>query len=197
MTIDVDDAETEAVEDIPDADGAEHAAPTQHHQAHKRSAVSGRAALIVGLVMVVAAGGLAGWLGFNYSQLRVAERDRLLFLQVGRQAAINLTTISYLEVDADVQRILDSATGAFHEDFQKRSKPFVDVVKQARSITEGTVAEAGLESVQRDGARVLVAVSVKTSNASGAEQPIRGWRMRIDVQKDGDAAKVSNVEFVP
>jgi Mce-associated membrane protein len=39
-------------------------------------------------------------------------------------------------------------------------------------------------------------VAVKTSNAGAPEQDPRAWRMRITVQKDGDQAKVSNVEFV-
>jgi Mce-associated membrane protein len=44
---------------------------------------------------------------------------------------------------------------------------------------------------------VLVAVTVKTSNAGAAEQEPRAWRMRLTVKKVGDEAKVSNVEFVP
>jgi Mce-associated membrane protein len=110
---------------------------------------------------------------------------------------VNLTTINYTEVDADVQRILDSATGTFHDDFQKRSQPFVDVVKQAQSKSEGTVAEAGLESETGDQARVLVAVSVKTSIAAAPDQDPRRWRLRISIQRTADGAKVSNVEFVP
>jgi Mce-associated membrane protein len=43
----------------------------------------------------------------------------------------------------------------------------------------------------------LVAVTVKTSNAGAPDQQPRSWRMRISVQKVGDEAKVSNVEFVP
>ena len=114
-----------------------------------------------------------------------------------RQAAVNLTTINYTEVDADIQRILNSATGAFHDDFQKRSQPFVDVVKQVQSKSEGTVAEAGLVSETGDEAQVLVAVAVKTSIAAAPEQEPRRWRLRITVQKTADGAKVSNVEFVP
>jgi Mce-associated membrane protein len=44
---------------------------------------------------------------------------------------------------------------------------------------------------------VLVAVSVKTSNAGAPQQDPRGWRMRLSVQKVGDEAKISNVAFVP
>ena len=156
-----------------------------------------RFALIVGLVVTVALGALAGWLGLRAQQSRESAQQRAVFLQAARQGALNLTTISYTEIDADIKRILDSSTGAFYDDFQKRSQPFVDVVKQAQSRSEGTITEAGLESVQRDTAQVLVAVSVKTSNAGAAEQQPRAWRMRISVQKLGETAKVSNVEFVP
>ena len=68
---------------------------------------------------------------------------------------------------------------------------------KAKSTTVGTITEAGLESETAGTAQVLVAVTVKTSNAGAPEQDPRAWRMRISVQKVGDQAKVSNVEFVP
>jgi Mce-associated membrane protein len=156
-----------------------------------------RLATIVGLALVVALAGLTGWLGFRTYESHKADAQRKLFLQVGRQGALNLTTIDWEHADADVQRILDSATGTFYDDFQKRSQPFVTVVKQAQSKSVGTIAEAGLESESGDGAQVLVAVQVKTSNAGAPEQAPRAWRMRISVQKVGNEAKVANVEFVP
>jgi len=154
-------------------------------------------ATIVGLVAVVVLAGLTGWLGFRAYKSHQADEQRKLFLEVGRQGALNLTTIDWQEADADVQRILDAATGTFYDDFQKRAQPFVEVVKQAQSKSVGTIAEAGLESESNDGAQVLVAVTVKTSNAGAPDQQPRAWRMRIFVQKVGDDAKVSNVVFVP
>jgi Mce-associated membrane protein len=174
------------------AEADEEAAPTA---APPRSGV--RLAVAVGLVAVLALAGLVGWLGFRAYQSHQAQDKRNLFVQVGRQGALNLTTISYTEAEADVQRILDSATGTFYDDFQKRSPAFIEVVKQAQAKSEGTVTEAGLESEDGDQGRVLVAVTVKTSNAGAAQQQPRAWRMRIGVQKVGDGAKVSNVEFVP
>ncbi|MBE1552115.1 Mce-associated membrane protein [Mycobacterium sp. OAS707] len=158
-----------------------------------------RLALIAGLVLVVALAGLTGWLGFRAYQSHQADEQQKLFLSVGRQGALNLTSIDWQHADADVQRILDSATGTFYDDFQKRAQPFMEVVKQAQSKSEGTIAEAGLEpqSITANGAQVLVAVTVKTSNAGAPDQAPRGWRMRLTVQKVGDEAKVSNVEFVP
>lgn len=157
-----------------------------------------RRALMVGLVTVLGLAGLAGWFGYrSYQDHRIAQQ-RNLFLQVARQGALNLTTINYVEVEADVARILNSSTGAFRDDFEKRAQPFIDVVKEARAKSEGTVTEAGVESEQADQAQVLVAVNVKTSYSAGAaQQDPRAWRMRIAVQKVADGVKVKNVEFVP
>jgi Mce-associated membrane protein len=182
--------------DVREAESEE--AATQNGEKSVRDRFSGTRTLIAaGLVMVAGLGGVAGWLGYRAEQAREAKSQHNEFLQAARQAAINLTTISYTEVDADIKRILDSATGAFRDDFQNRSQPFVEVVKQVQSKSAGTVSEAGFLSEQRDRAQVLLAVSVKTSTAAAPEQDPRRWRLRIDVEKTADGAKVSNVEFVP
>ena len=185
---DGDDYDEEALDEE-----AGEAAPPKSRMSHLKLAT------IVGLALVVVLAGLTGWLGFRTYQSHQADEQRKLFLQVGRQGALNLTTIDWQQADKDVQRILDSATGTFYDDFQKRAQPFVEVVKQAQSKSVGTIAEAGLEpeSISDDGAQVLVAVTVKTSNAGAPEQAPRAWRMRISVQKVGDEAKVSDVKFVP
>lgn len=154
------------------------------------------AALTAAAALVVALGGLAGWLGYLAYQKHEASAKRDLFVQVARQGAVNLTTINYTQVDADVQRIIDLSTGAFRDDFEQRSKPFIDVVKAAQSKSEGTVTDAGLESQRGDSAQVLVAIAVKSRTAGGEEAP-REWRMRIEVRSVGSDAKVSNVVFVP
>ncbi|MFL6087241.1 MAG: Mce protein [Mycobacterium sp.] len=191
----VTDGVTDGDEDNADYDeeatDQEAAAPAKPRMSHLRLA------MIAGVVAVLALAGLTGWLGFRTYQSHQADEQQKLFLQVGRQGALNLTSIDFQHADADVQRILDSATGTFYDDFDKRSKPFIEVVKQAQSKSVGTIAEAGLESESDNGAQVLVAVTVKTSNAGAPEQAPRAWRMRISVQKVGDEAKVSNVEFVP
>jgi Mce-associated membrane protein len=155
-----------------------------------------RLSLTAALLIVAALGALVGWLGFGANESHRGAQQREVLLQAARQGALNLTTISYTEVDADIKRILDSSTGAFYDDFQKRSQPFVEVVKQAQSKSQGTITQAGLESVQPDSAQALVAVAVTTSNAGAPEQQPRAWRMRVSVQMIGDTAKVSNVEFV-
>ncbi|MGB8389242.1 Mce protein [Mycobacterium sp.] len=209
----IDDQDSEAVESqdpasdievpstqattVDDTEGVDHTDEPGEAAAAKRPRSGVRLALALGIVVILALGAIAGWLGYRGYREHQAMQQRELFLRVGRQGALNLTTISYTEVDVDVQRILDSATGSFYDDFRKRSQPFIDVVKQAQSKSVGTITAAGLESIDGDRAQVLVAVHVTTSNVGAAEQPPRAWRMRVDVQKVGDGAKVSNVDFVP
>lgn len=191
---------TDAEENAAEEDAAsydEEAAAAEAAKSPKAPMSPVRLATIAGLVVVILLAGLAGWTGYRGYQAYQGEKERQLFLQVGRQGALNLTTIDWQNAEADVQRVLDSATGTFYDDFQNRSAPFVQVVKQAQSKSVGTIAEAGLESATRDEAQVLVAVTVTTSNVGAPEQEPRAWRMRLTVQKVNDETKVSNVEFVP
>jgi|SRR5271165_4990402 len=155
------------------------------------------AAVAAGLSMMIVLGGLAGWLGYRADQVRHSDQQRALFLQVGQQGALNLSTIADTEVEADVKRILDSSTGTFYDQVQQRSPEFVALVKQAQTKSVGTIAAAGIESEQGHQAQVLVAVSVKTSSIGAPPQQARSWRMRITVQQLDGGAKISNVEFVP
>jgi Mce-associated membrane protein len=187
--------DSEADEPEPEAEGAGEPR-TRNRVQTWFSSIPGPIA--VSIAIIVALVGLGGWLGFRVHQDHQEQAQRNLYVQVARQTAINLTTINYTEVDADIKRVLDSATGAFHDEFQNRSQPFVEVVKKVQSKTEGTISEAGLLSYTKDQAQVLVAVAVKTSMAAApADQEPRRWRMRLTVDKTGDSAKVSNVEFVP
>jgi Mce-associated membrane protein len=183
--------EPDGTGDQVETDLAEGAAAPREPMSHVRLAT------IVGLVAVIALAGLSGWLGFRAYESRQVADQRQVFLQVGRQGALNLTTIDFQNVDADVARILDSATGTFYDDFQQRSQPFAEVVRQVKSKSVGKVTEAGLESETPEGAQVLVAVTVNTTVEGQPEQAPRAWRMRITVEKTAEDVKVSNVEFVP
>jgi hypothetical protein len=86
-----------------------------------------------------------------------------------------------------VARILDSAVP---RRLPEARAGFVDVVKQAKSISTGIIAEAGQESVDGDQAQALVAMTVKTSTPGAVDQQPREWRMRIGVQQVADGQGV-------
>lgn len=206
MAIDVDSTELDTVTDVapePTVDAAPQDSPvgdrdgsaddTNHRSSSARNA---RTALAVAAAAVMVLAALTAWLGWQAHHALQLQTQRSQFIAAARQGALNLTTISYTEADTDVQRILDNATGAFYDDFKNRSGPFVEVVKQAKAQTVGTITEAALQSVDGDTAHVLVAVAVSTTNAGTSEPQPRAWRMKVTVQAVGDTAKVSNVEFV-
>jgi Mce-associated membrane protein len=207
MAIDVDTARTEVDIADPHEPPGDHTGNETVDVRDDREAVLDRAAaarhspmrlaLAAGIVIVLTLGGLASWLGYEAQTARQADQRHNLFLQTARQGAVNLTSISYTDADADVARILDSATGPFRDDFQRRAQPFIVVVRQTQSASIGTVTEAGMESETKETAQILVAVSVKTSTAGLPQRDPRSWRVRIAVQRDGQSAKISNVEFVP
>ncbi|OBC11998.1 mammalian cell entry protein [Mycobacterium sp. 852013-50091_SCH5140682] len=202
MAVDDDAAETEltepaeSLESTQDDDSGASGSPEGYADRVRRRDPT-MVALVVGLVMAVVIASVGGWLGVRANHARQLDQRQAMFVEVARQGAINLTTIDHREVEGDVKRILDSATGTFYDDFSSRAQPFIEVVKKAQSKSVGTVVSAGVESETDQDAQVLVAVSVKTTMAGSAEQQPRSWRMRIAVQKLGNDIKVSNVSFVP
>jgi Mce-associated membrane protein len=155
-----------------------------------------RLAIAVGAVAMVVSAGLAGWTSYGAWRCHQADQQRELFLRVARQSAHDMTTISHTEVESDVQRILDLSIGTFHDDFAQRRQPFIDHIKHEQSTSQGTVIEAGLESVGGNSARALVTVSVKLTKADSGEQKLDGFRLRLDLQRVGTGVKVSDVEYV-
>jgi len=155
-----------------------------------------RLAVAVGAVAVLASAVLAGWTSYGAWRCHQADQQRELFLRFARQSAQDMTTISHTEVDSDVQRILDLSIGQFHDDFAQRRQPFIEHIKNERSTSQGTVVEAGLESVGGNSARALVTVAVKLTKADNGQQKLDGFRLRLDLQRVGAGVKVSDVEYV-
>ena len=151
--------------------------------------------LIAGALVILIA--VTGWLGWQDVQIRRAEHLRDAMVQAGRDGVVALTTIDHEQVDEDVQRILDSSTGKFRDDFAQRADSFTEGARKAQSKSVGTVSEAGVESVDGDRGRVLVTLIVMTSNRGAPEQQPKVWRTRVTVDKDDGVYKVAAVEFIP
>ena len=185
-----DAADAAAADAAAEGDVGTAVAPTAQRRPRSR-------ALIAVLAAVAALVGLNGWLGYRDYQARHDERVRQEMVEAASRGAINLTTIDHEQVDTDVQRILDSSTGVFRDDFEQRAQSFSEAARRAQSKSVGTVTEAGLESADGDEGRVLVAMTVMTSNRGIPEQQPQGWRMRVTATRVEDAFKVSKVEFIP
>jgi Mce-associated membrane protein len=151
---------------------------------------------VAAVVAICALLGVSGWMAWHHHNV-VQERQRAAaYIAAARQGVVNLTSLDFNKAKEDVQRVLDSATGAFKDDFQRRAQDFESVVKDSKAVTEGSVAAAAVESMNNDSAVVLVLANERVTNIAGAKDQPRTFRFRVSVVHDGDQLKLSKVEFV-
>lgn len=138
--------------------------------------------------------------GYMIREHRQAERDAQLaaeYTAAGRQAVVTLMSLDFNKAEEGVQRIIDNSTGKFREDFQQQAETFAQVAQDSKVITEVTVNSAAVRTMTEDSANVLVSATSRVTNAAGANKDPRGWRLSVDLERDGDQVKMSRVEFVP
>ncbi len=150
-------------------------------------------AAVVGIVGFL---GASGWMFWQHRSVVQEREHAAAYTAAARQGVINLTSLDFNKAKENVQRVLDSATGEFKDDFQKRAEDFESVVKDSKVVTEGSVAATAVESMTGDSAVVLVLANENVTNIAGAKDQPRTFRFRVSVVHDGDDLKLSKVEFV-
>lgn len=173
--------------------GTESPDTTDGRKSGRRGLVS--TALFVVVVLVLLAASVYLFLGIRSANADDARAER--FVQTARQTVLNLTTIHPDSAQADVDRLLEGASGDFKAEFEGREGPFVEVVQQARVDSNGEIIEAGIESSGDGFAEVLVAARAMVQNSDAAEPQPRDFRLRIRVVDDDGVLTASRVEFVP
>ncbi|RAV00286.1 hypothetical protein DQP58_01060 [Mycobacterium colombiense] len=194
---------TEAAESEDEASSDETAEETEAQAEPARSrrrlrlpswSVVWKAAVIL---LICAFLGASGYMVWNHNETIERDHRAANILAGARQGVVNLTSMDFNKAKEDVQRVIDSSTGQFRDDFQARAKDFTTVVEQSKVVTQGTVNAAAVQSVNGDFALVLVAATSHITNAAGAKDEPRNWRLKVTVKNDGGQYKMSNVEFIP
>ena len=192
---DATDTEEEVSDETPeDAESESTATRSRRHMRLPSLSVTWKAAVIILICAFVGASGHMMW-----QHHETTERDQRAanFLAGARQGVVNMTSLDFNKAKEDVQRVIDSSTGQFRDDFQQRAKDFITVVEQSKVVTQGTVNAAAVQSMDANSALVLVAATSRISNAAGAKDEPRNWRLKVTVTNDGGQYKMSKVEFVP
>lgn len=162
-----------------------------------RRRLSVRLALSIAAVLaIVGLLGASGWMAWQHQKVVDERQQAEAYIATARQGIVNLTSLDFKKSKEDVQRILDSATGDFRDQFQKTAEDFASVVKDTQAVAEGTVAAAAVESMNKDSAVVLVLANERVTNAAGAKDAPRTFRFKVSVVHEGDQLKLSKVEFV-
>lgn len=119
------------------------------------------------------------------------------FTVAARQVVVTLMSIDAANAKDDAQRIIDSSTGQFRDEFQNAAEAFVKTAQQAKVSTTTTVQEAVVDSMTDDTAVVLVAARSTVTNAAGAQEEPRTWRLSVHLVREDGQLKMSTMEFIP
>ncbi len=194
---DADEAETE--EEVSDETPEDAESESESARARRRLrlpslSVTWKAAAIILTCAFIGASGYMMW-----QRHEITEHNQRIanFAAGARQGVVNMTSLDFNRAKEDVQRVIDSSTGQFRDDFQQRAKDFTTVVEQSKVVTQGTVNAAAVQSIDGNSALVLVAATSRITNAAGAKDEPRRWRLRVTVTEDGGQYKMSKVEFIP
>src|SRR6478752_8207107 len=195
------DAESEASDVAPepiDASEAEEASDDLSAPAGRRgSLVLKVVAMTLASLLTVALLGASGYMVWQHRKVVDEQRMNAEYAAAARQSVVTLMSLDFNKAKDDVQRIIDNSTGQFRDDFKNQADDFIKVAQDSKVITEVTVNATGVESMTDDSAVVLVSATSRVTNASGAKQEPRSWRLSVNLQREGDQVKMSKVEFVP
>jgi Mce-associated membrane protein len=189
---------TEAVELTEDIDLADDAEDVELDPRGWWSRI-GLVTVGVAVVVIVAIGSLVvtGLMIVAHQKVAAQRAHQDQLIDAARVGVTALLSIDYNRAKDDVQHVIDLSTGSFKDDFTRGADDFVKTAQQSKAVTVGTIKSAALEKDGGDTGVVLLAASSTVTNANGAHQDPRAWRMSVTVARDGDQYKMSNVEFVP
>ena len=202
------DVETEADEASSDTEDSTDGKEEVAEEPSKEKPVRERRRWRLGRILKVLAAGIAfactcalitlSVLMVQNHRHQAAEQQRSAeYTAAARQSVVTLMSLDFNKANDDVQRIIDNSTGQFRDDFKNQAEDFIKVAKDSKVITEVTVNATGVESMTNDSAVVLVSATSRVTNAAGAKQEPRTWRLSVNLQRDGGQIKMAKVEFVP
>lgn len=156
--------------------------------------VAGVAAAVTAVLALTAGSGY-----FLWQDRQMGDRHQLQaeYAAAARQGVVNLMSLDFNNAQSDIQRVIDSTTGEFHDDFASSTDDFLTVMQESKVVTTASVNATAVDSMTTDSAVVLVAASSQVANSVSNTPNPRVWRLSVTVNKVDDQIKMSKVEFVP
>jgi Mce-associated membrane protein len=192
-------AATETIEYVIPAD-ADDPGDADTAGRRRRSRFLSRSAIgkTVAILLICAFAALSGLMIAQHHKSTQRQERAAVFVAGAKRGVVNMISLDFSKAKEDVQRVIDSSTGKFRDDFASQAAEFTKTVEDSKAVTEGTVTAAALVSMDDHSALVLVAATSRVTNLpAGKEQQPRAWRLKVTVTEDGGQYKMSKVEFVP
>ncbi|HVL85985.1 MAG TPA: hypothetical protein VM367_17085 [Pseudonocardia sp.] len=111
-----------------------------------------------------------------------------------RQAAVNINSLDFQDVEAGLDLWEQSSTGPVLDEFRANRAEYAAAVAGSRRVTEATIVDAAVAELDlRSGvARVLVGVDVRVL-AEGQEPVLTRQRLQMEMTRTEQGWKVSRV----
>lgn len=190
---DIDAAEDDAAEEGEDAE--DDSDPVR--RSRKFTSIVKYAAVVLAVLGIAALASTSAWIVVKHQQAEQRRDLSAQFSAAARQGVVSLMSLDFNRAQQDVQRIIDNSTGQFREDFQSQAEEFAKVAESSKVVTEANVTATAVQTMTDDTADVLVAAASTITNAQGAKEDPRSWRLIVSVARDGDQIKMAKVEFAP
>ncbi|WP_181019978.1 hypothetical protein [Nonomuraea typhae] len=151
-----------------------------------------RLTMIVLGVATLVLGAVALWVGGQLRAAQGEDDDRLAALDAAGTHAVNLLSLNYKTVDADLGRILATSTGAARAEYSANAAKLKETTITNKVVQHGVLRARGLESMAGGTAKVLVVadVEIRWEGSKNAPQE-RFYRWAMDVTKVGGVWLVS------
>jgi Mce-associated membrane protein len=155
-------------------------------------------ATVATIILIICFASVSAYMVLQHGDTTRNHQREAAFVAGAKKGVVNMISLDFNRAKEDVQRVIDGSTGQFKADFQQRANDLIAVVTRAKTVTEGRVNGAALESMDRNSAVVLVsATSQVTNSPPGRDEPAQIWRLRVTVADVGGQYKMSKVEYVP
>ena len=155
-------------------------------------------ATVATIILIICFAGVSTYMVLQHRDTTRHQQREAAFVAGAKKGVVNMISLDFNKAKEDVQRVIDGSTGQFKTDFQQRAADLITVVARSKTITEGRVNAAAIESMERNSAVVLVsATSQVTNSPPGQDEPPQIWRLRVTVADVGGQYKMSKVEYVP
>jgi Mce-associated membrane protein len=133
-------------------------------------------------IVLVAALGLSGFLGWQLKQHNDTAAAGRAALATAQRYAVALTSIDTNNVDQNFTQVLDGATGEFKDMYSQSASQLRQVLIDNKAISKGIVVDSAIKSATKAKVEVLLFIDQSISNVVNPQLRIDRSRVAITME---------------
>lgn len=176
-----DNDDVEAAPEPPEANPVEPVDPPLRPRRLRRLARR-MVPIAVGLIAVgvVAGSAFLGWQVKHNVDNATAGK---VAMEAARNYAVALSTMDSKDIDKDIARVLDGATGEFKSMYGHASAQLRQLLVDNKAVSHGSVVDAAIKSANKNTVEVMLFLDQSVTNAVNPEPRVDRLRMVMTMEK--------------